>query len=89
MRLTFYGGVKTVTGANYLLDDGDQKILIDCGLHQGSSYCESNNWEPFLYDPKEIKAVFVTHSHIDHIGRLPQLVKSGFGGKIFSTGGGL
>ncbi|MEK9183561.1 MAG: MBL fold metallo-hydrolase [Patescibacteria group bacterium] len=85
MKITFYGAVKSVTGANYLLEDGDTKILIDCGLHQGSSYCEAHNWEPFLYDPKEIKAVFVTHSHIDHIGRLPQLVKSGFGGKIFST----
>lgn len=85
MKLTFYGGVKSVTGANYLLEDGSTKILVDCGLHQGSNYCEEHNWDPFLYDPKEIKAVFITHSHIDHIGRLPQLVKAGFNGKIIST----
>jgi len=89
MRLTFYGGVKEVTGANYLLETEDQgqktKILIDCGLHQGSNFCEKHNWEPFKYDPKEIAAVFVTHPHIDHTGRLPKLIKDGFRGKVYST----
>ena len=85
MRLTFYGGAKTVTGANYLLESGNTKILVDCGLNQGSSYCEKMNFEPFPYNPKEIEAIFITHSHIDHIGRLPQLYKAGFRGKIYST----
>lgn len=85
MRLTFYGGVKEVTGANYLLESGKTKILIDCGLHQGGSFCEKHNWEPFKYNPKEIAAVFVTHAHIDHTGRLPKLVKEGFTGKVYST----
>jgi len=85
MKLTFYGGVKTVTGANYLLEEGDIKILIDCGLQQGSNFSERHNWEPFLYNPAEIDAVFITHAHIDHIGRLPVLVKKGFKGKIYST----
>lgn len=85
MKLTFYGAIQSVTGANYLLEDPSAKILIDCGLNQGNSFCEERNWEPFPYDPREIKAVFITHSHIDHIGRLPQLVKNGFNGKIFST----
>jgi metallo-beta-lactamase family protein len=85
MKLTFYGGAKTVTGSNYMLESGGVKILIDCGLNQGSSYCENLNFEPFPYDPKEIEAVFVTHSHIDHIGRLPKLYKAGFRGKIYST----
>lgn len=85
MRLTFYGGVKEVTGANYLLESGDTKILIDCGLRQGSSFSEKLNWEPFPYDPKTIDAVFVTHAHIDHTGRLPKLVKDGFRGKVYST----
>lgn len=75
-----------VTGANYLLEsDSGTKILVDCGLHQGSSYCEKHNFEPFPYKPSEIEAVFVTHAHIDHIGRLPKFYKDGFRGKIYST----
>lgn len=74
-----------VTGSNYLLESGGQKILIDCGLHQGPSYCEEHNFESFPYNPKEIEAVFITHAHIDHIGRLPKLYKDGFHGKIYST----
>ena len=89
MKLTFYGGVKEVTGANYLVEISDRgqatKILIDCGLHQGSHFSEKHNWEPFSYDPKEITAVFVTHPHVDHTGRLPKLVKDGFAGKVYST----
>ncbi len=85
MKLTFYGGARMVTGANYLLEEGGTKILIDCGLHQGSNFCERHNWEPFLYKPSDIAAVFVTHAHIDHTGRLPTLVKSGFRGTVYST----
>ncbi|MGC9610671.1 MAG: MBL fold metallo-hydrolase [Minisyncoccia bacterium] len=85
MRLTFCGGAGTVTGSNYLLESGGIKILIDCGLNQGDSFCEDYNFQPFPYKPEEISAVFVTHAHIDHIGRLPQLVKAGFKGTIYST----
>jgi metallo-beta-lactamase family protein len=91
MKLTFYGAVKQVTGSNFLLEvlstssGQTQKILVDCGLHQGGSYCERHNWEPFPYNPKEISAVLVTHPHIDHIGRLPKLYKDGFRGKVYST----
>lgn len=85
MRLTFHGGAKEVTGANYLLESGETKILIDCGLIQGSHYAERQNFEPFPYDPGEISAVFITHAHIDHTGRLPKLVKEGFRGRIYST----
>ena len=82
-----------VTGANYLLEtegnpsnnSGRSAILIDCGLHQGSNFCEAHNFEPFPYKPDEIDAVFVTHAHIDHIGRLPQLYAAGFRGKVYST----
>lgn len=85
MKLTFHGGTKMVTGANYLLESGDTKILIDCGLHQGSNFCEKHNWEPFPYRPEEIAAVFVTHAHIDHTGRLPKLIRDGFRGTVYAT----
>ncbi len=86
MKLTFYGGTGEATGSNYMLESGDTRIMIDCGLHQGSHYAEKENFESFAYDPKSIAAVFITHSHLDHIGRLPSLVKAGFSGTIYATG---
>lgn len=74
-----------MTGANYMLESGSEKILVDCGLHQGGNFAERKNFEPLPYDPKSIQAVFITHSHIDHIGLLPKLWKEGFRGKIYST----
>lgn len=85
MQLTFYGGTGEATGANYVLESGGTKIMIDCGLHQGSHYADRENFEKFAYDPKSIAAVFITHSHLDHIGRLPSLVLAGFKGTIYST----
>jgi metallo-beta-lactamase family protein len=85
MKLIFYGGARSVTGANYLLDASAIKILVDCGLNQGSKYAEDLNYQPFDYNPAEIDFVLVTHSHIDHIGRLPKLCKDGFRGKIYAT----
>lgn len=85
MKLTFYGGARFVTGANYLLETKNSRILIDCGLFQGTSFCEQNNFKGFPYEPKTIDAVFISHSHIDHTGRLPQLYKAGFRGNIYST----
>ncbi len=83
--LSFYGGAGTVTGANFLLDSGGKKILVDCGLEQGGKFCEDVNRKPFLYDPASIDALFVTHAHMDHIGRIPLLVRNGFHGIIYST----
>ena len=74
-----------VTGVNYLLDTGQSKILIDCGLLQGDKELEAKNYEPFAYSAKDVDAVIVSHSHLDHIGRLPQLIDEGFKGKIFAT----
>ena len=85
MKLTFCGGAGVVTGANYLLEVGDKKFLIDCGLEQGETFSSEKNFESFPYDPGAIDALFVTHAHIDHVGRIPRLVKAGFHGAIFST----
>lgn len=85
MKLSFHGGAESVTGANYLLETNQSKILVDCGLFQGTKELEAKNAKEFAYDPKTIEAVIITHSHLDHIGRLPQLVGAGFRGKIFAT----
>ena len=85
MKLSFHGGAREVTGACYLLETGQAKILIDCGLFQGSRECEDLNFAPFSFNPGEIDALIVTHAHIDHIGRIPRLVREGFRGAIYST----
>jgi len=83
--LTFHGGARSVTGANYLIETKHSKILVDCGLIQGTRHAEKENYKKFPYDAASIDAVLVTHAHIDHTGRLPKLVKEGFRGKIFMT----
>src|SRR3989344_4650101 len=85
VKITFCGGTGTVTGANFLLEIEDKKILVDCGLIQGVKPADDINWDPFPYDPKEIDMLFVTHAHVDHLGRIPKLVYDGFKGKIYST----
>ena len=86
-KLTFHGGAGSVTGANFLLEDKESgaKILVDCGFFQGRKVGEDINREPFPYDPASIDVLFVTHAHIDHIGRIPKLVRDGFRGVIYST----
>jgi metallo-beta-lactamase family protein len=81
----FYGGAGKVTGSNFLLDTGGAKFLIDCGLTQGHHSAEEDNWAAFPYNPSDIPFLIVTHAHIDHIGRIPKLVKDGFKGRIIST----
>ena len=83
--LGFYGGVGSVTGANFMLDTGDISILVDCGLVQGDKFAMNKNAESFVYDPKAVDVLLVTHAHADHIGRIPKLVRDGFSGKIYST----
>ncbi len=83
--LTFFGGAGEVTGSNFLLEGAGKRILVDCGFSQGRKFCEDPNREPFGYDPSSIDALLVTHAHIDHIGRIPFLVKNGFKGVIYST----
>ena len=85
MKITFLGATEGVTGSNYLLEAEDKKIMVDCGLYQGTPEEEKQNWQNFEYNPKEIDILIVTHSHIDHIGLIPKLYKDGFRGVIYST----
>ncbi len=84
-RICFHGGVGSVTGANFLLDTGDETVLVDCGLVQEDRFSVESNCDPFPYDPASIDVLFVTHAHADHIGRIPKLVRDGFHGAIYST----
>ncbi|MDE2188277.1 MAG: MBL fold metallo-hydrolase [Patescibacteria group bacterium] len=61
------------------------KFLVDCGLIQGEKAAQELNWNPFGYDPREIKYLFITHAHLDHVGRIPKLIREGFQGEIYST----
>jgi len=85
MTISFHGASREVTGANILLEASGKKIILDCGLFQGYKLAEERNYSPFAYTPGTIDAVVVCHAHLDHVGRLPKLVRDGFSGKIFST----
>jgi metallo-beta-lactamase family protein len=85
MKLGFYGAAGEVTGSNHMLEGAGAKILIDCGFFQGIKVCDDKNNNPFAYNPSTIDALFVTHAHLDHIGRIPKLMNEGFKGKIYST----
>ncbi len=90
MHLSFHGSVNEVTGSCMKLDVADavgkeHRLLIDCGMYQGERLCGGKNFLPFGFDPKDIEAVFVTHAHADHTGRLPKLFKEGYAGTVTMT----
>ncbi len=84
-KIGFYGAVDSVTGNNFYFEAQGTKIAIDCGLYQGSKYADDRNHAKFQIKPNEIDYLIITHSHIDHVGRIPKFVKEGFSGKIIST----
>jgi metallo-beta-lactamase family protein len=85
-NLTFLGATGQVTGSCYLLETDSSRILLDCGMFQGSKTIEKQNEADFPFDPDSIDAVVLSHAHLDHCGRLPKLVKDGFKGSVFLTG---
>jgi len=84
LKLRFLGANRQVTGSSYLLEVDNLSLIIDCGLFQERDYL-ARNWERFLYDPRKIDAVILTHGHLDHCGLIPKLCNEGFSGPIFAT----
>lgn len=84
-RITFHGAAQTVTGSRHLIEANGKKVLVDCGLFQGSAELSARNREPFPVPVDEIDAIVLTHAHTDHIGFLPKLVRDGYRGPIYGT----
>ena len=84
-KVKFFGGAMSVTGANYLIETEKSRTVVEVGMLQGCSDCSYANFEDFHYEPRTVDAVFITHAHIDHIGRLPKLIKEGFNGPVYTS----
>jgi len=85
LKLSFHGADRSVTGSCHLVECAGRRILIDCGLHQGSRELDEENAAPFGFDAASIDHVLLTHAHLDHCGRLPLLAKRGFRGEVIMT----
>lgn len=85
MRITFHGAARDVTGSCYLVECQDMRILIDCGLYQGNRETDEENRNDFGFDPASIDYLLLTHSHLDHCGRIPLLSRRGFKGTVLTT----
>ncbi len=84
-KITFLGGVGSVTGSKYLVEHNGKKILVDCGMFQGLRELRERNWAELQFDPADIDAIIITHAHIDHTGFLPRVVKLGYSGPVFTS----
>jgi metallo-beta-lactamase family protein len=85
MNLTFHGAAETTTGSQHLLEINGKRILLDCGLYQGRRQESFERNRNFPFEPSTLDAVVLSHAHIDHSGNLPNLVKQGYRGNIYST----
>jgi metallo-beta-lactamase family protein len=85
MEIKVLGAAKQVTGSCYSVSLDEERIIIDCGMFQGGKDSERLNYEKFDFNPRKYQALLLTHAHLDHCGRIPLLVKSGFRGKIYAT----
>lgn len=84
-RLTFLGAARTVTGSQYLVEVERGRLLVDSGMFQGPRDLRQRNWNAPQFDPASVPFLVLTHTHIDHIGRVPRMVKLGFRGRILCT----
>ncbi len=84
-RLTFLGAARSVTGSQYLLEAAGERVLVDCGLFQGAKALRERNWAPPVADTARLAGLVLTHTHLDHIGRVPRLVRHGFKARIYCT----
>lgn len=85
MNIKFFGATKMVTGSCHMIEAEGKKLLLDCGMFQGSKTEDLMNFEDFGFNPAEIDYLVLSHAHIDHTGRVPLLVKKGFNGRIISV----
>ena len=85
MKITFLGATRMVTGSCYLLEIGSKKMLLDCGMFQGSKMITAFNEKDFVFAPNDIDTVVLTHAHIDHSGLIPKLIKQGYKGSVHCT----
>ncbi len=85
MHLHFLGGARTVTGSQYMLETSRARVLIDCGMFQGSPNEAVRNHVPFPFDPDSVDVLLLTHAHLDHCGLIPHLAREGFRGPIVAT----
>jgi metallo-beta-lactamase family protein len=84
-KITFLGAAGTVTGSKYLVEAGGKRLLVDCGLFEGTKELEQRNWQNLAVDPATIDWLLLTHAHIDHTGYIPRIVRNGFRGPIYAN----